>query len=72
GDTLALDETELMVAFYYTITTQTLNSYKNNTRIQFDAKEFFRIVVKKFIEQNEESINTGVNNIKKVIIGYQT
>ncbi len=72
GNTVALDETELMVAFYYTIVTQTLSSYKNNSKMQFDAKEFFRIIVAKFIEENEKNLEIKLTNLKRVRGSYQS
>ena len=66
GHTKELNSTEIIVAFYYAIMTQTFKTYKKNSVVPFKVNEFFEIVVSNLMSQFEKKMDTNMTSLENL------
>lgn len=59
NDGIALDQTEIIYAYYYALATEIFKTYSTNKVVQFSPEDFFKVVVKKLILSNEQDLDNS-------------
>lgn len=52
-----LDPTEIIYTYYYALVTQIFETYSTNTLVSFKHEDFFKVVVKKLILEEEKTLD---------------
>lgn len=66
NDGVPLDQVELMYAFYFTIMTDTFETYSTNKKVKFSFEDFFNIAIKKILFKNEDYLRKQIDQLQKI------
>jgi hypothetical protein len=62
-----LDSVEIIYTYYYALVTQIFETYSTNTLVQFSHRDFFREVVKKLIQEEENHLDEARRSLSAKI-----
>ncbi|MCJ8275643.1 MAG: hypothetical protein HRT44_10495, partial [Bdellovibrionales bacterium] len=65
NDGNALDATEIIYAYYYSLATEIFKTYSTNEKIEFSDEDFFRVVVKRLLLAGENKIDKQIRQMKE-------